>query len=237
MLNGDPLPWKKSVKHVGVTLHNSGSMEHEVKEKRARLIQRCMELNEEFDCLGPEIKMKLFRLYNMHLSGSNCWSFNDVGFQQLCNSYNVNVRIVYNLPRETHCWLTEEISGGKHAKQQIYKRYVKFVNTLANSSRDCVWFLFKYVSNDVRSQVGGNISRIRRDTGIPIIPGTAQPGRLRNFRVYSAPDGEEFRLPLLASLLAIREDNWTIIFNEESDEFEETNENDLLVMINDVCSS
>ena len=55
--------------------------------------------------------------------------------------------------------------------------------------------------------------------------------------MYSAPVGEEYRLPLLVSLLEIRGDHWSIIFNEESDEPEEANENDLLMMINEVCSS
>ena len=212
-------------------------MEQEVKDKRARFIQCSVELNQEFECLAPEIRMRLLRLYNMHFSGCNCWSFQDVGFQQLCNSYNVNLRILHNLPLNTSCWLVEEISGGRHAKQQIYSRYVKFVNTLANSSRDCVRFLFNYVSGDVRSQVGGNLKKLTRDTGIPVTPGNTSPKVLNNYRVYSAPVGEEYRLPLLVSLLEIRGDHWSIIFNEESDEPEEANENDLLMMINEVCSS
>ena len=38
-------------------------------------------------------------------------------------------------------------------------------------------------------------------------------------------------------LTLLRGDHWSIIFNEESDEPEEANENDLLMMINEVCSS
>ena len=160
-------------------------------------------------------KLRLYPalIINMHFSGCNCWSFQDAGFQQLCNSYNVNLRILHNLPLNTSCWLIEEISGGKHAKQQIYKRYVKFVNTLVNSSRDCVRFLFKYVCGDVRSQVGGNLAKIRNDTGLLVTPGHTSPDVLRNYRVYSAPDGQEYRLPLLVSLMEIRIDNWSIIFN------------------------
>ena len=122
VLNGNPLPWKKTVKHVGVTLNSNGTMESDLKEKRARFIQRSMELNEEFECLTPECKQKLHRLYNNDFSGSSCWNYDDRIFQQLLNSYNVNMRIVFNIPRETHCWIVERISGGHHAKQQIYSR-------------------------------------------------------------------------------------------------------------------
>ena len=93
------------------------------------------------------------------------------------------------------------------------------------------------MSGDVRSQVGGNLKKLTRDTGIPVTPGNTSPKVLNNYRVYSAPVGEEYRLPLLVSLLEIRGDHWSIIFNEESDEPEEANENDLLMMINEVCSS
>ena len=53
VLNGDPLPWKQSVKHVGSKLHSSGTMEQDLSEKRGIFIQRTMELNQEFECLPP----------------------------------------------------------------------------------------------------------------------------------------------------------------------------------------
>ena len=59
-LNGDPLPWKESVKHIGTTLIRNGTMEQDCKEQRAIFIQNCMEINQEFETLPSEIKM----LYN-----------------------------------------------------------------------------------------------------------------------------------------------------------------------------
>ena len=107
------------MKHIGAKLHCSGTMEQDLREKRAKFIQCCMELNQEFECLPPESRLRLLHLYNMHFSGSNCWNFQEKTFQQLTKSYNVNIRILFDLPINTHCWIAEEISGGKHAKQQI----------------------------------------------------------------------------------------------------------------------
>ena len=237
ILNGNPLPWKKTVKHVGVTLNSNGTMESEIKDKRARFIQRSMEINEEFECLTPECKQKLHRLYNNHWSGSCCWNFDDKLFQQLVNSYNVNMRIVYSLPCDCHCWIVEGISGGNHAKKQIYSRYVKFVNTLANTSRDCVRFLFKYVSDDVRSQVAGNIRKIFLDSSVLIVPGQTRPSDFSDYTVYPVPEGEEHRIPLIQSLREILSDNWTIIFNEEEEDEDNFETNDIQIMINDLCSN
>ena len=48
VLNGDKLPWVEQAVHIGNTLHYSGTMEQDIREKRAIFIDRCMELNQEF---------------------------------------------------------------------------------------------------------------------------------------------------------------------------------------------
>ena len=232
-LNGDPLPWKESVKHIGSKLHCDGTMEQDNKEKRASFIQTCMNLNQEFESLPSESQLKLFRLYNTHFSGSNCWDYQSKIFEQTVNSYNVNVKCIFNLPRSTHCWLVEELSGGNHAKIVIFKRFVKFVAGLESNMRQSIRSLLSTVRGDVRSLTGGNLRMIQLTTGIPISLVTSQ---LRNCRVYQAPEGEEWRLPMLQSLLEIRDDNWEIIFNEEIEDSEMDDE-DIQMMIAEVCTT
>ena len=200
-------------------------------------IQRSLELNQEFECLSPDIKLKMMRLYNFHFSGSNCWFFTDKLFQQLINSYNVNVRIIFQVPRNTHCWITEELCGGRHAKQQIYRRYVKFVNSLANTERQNIKSLFNFVSSDVRSQAGTNLRKILMDSNILVLPGTTRPGSFSQYTVYPTPVGDEYKVPLILSLLSILEDNWEVLFNEEDDDEDSLEENDLQFMINELCST
>ena len=47
--------------------------------------------------------------------------------------------------------------------------------------------------------------------------------------VYSAPDGQEWKLPLLVSLLAIRDENWEVLF--DGDDEDEIQENDIQTLI------
>ena len=121
-------------------------MEQDLKEKRARFIQNAMEINQEFECLPPASKLKMSQLYNEHYTGSCCWNFSDEIFDQLVNSFNVNVRVIHVIPRNSHRWIVEELVEGKHARKIIYSRYIKFVNSLLSTERQCVRFLFKYVS-------------------------------------------------------------------------------------------
>ena len=143
-----------------------------------------------------------------------------------------------HIPRNSHRWIVEELVEGKHARKIIYSRYIKFVNSLVSTERQCVRFLYKYVCGDVRSQVGANMRRIQLDTNVPVIPGVTRPADLRNYRVYNIPDGDEHKMEILHSLIAIREDHFTVLFNEENgEEAEELSENDILLMISDVCTS
>ena len=91
----------------------------------------------------------------------------------------------------------------------------------------------------MRSQVGGNLRKIFLDSDVQIVPGVTRPSDLNNYCVYPVPEDEAYRLPLLQSLLEIRNENWAVIFNEENgDEHDdELEENDIITMINDVCSS
>ena len=134
---------------------------------------------------------------------------------------------------ECHCWLTEELSGGNHAKVVIFKRFIKFVASLRNNKRQSIKSLLAAVQDDVRSLIGGNLRIIQLTTDTPISLVTS---KLRNFRVYPVPEGEEWRLPLLQSLVEIRSENWEIFFNEESDD-DELDDDDIEMMIKEVCTT
>ena len=126
-LNGHDLPWVERAVHIGNTLISSGAMDQDLREKRAIFIDKCMELNQEFYLYPPEVKLKMCKIYNSHFTGSPLWDFFSSHFSQLCNSWNVNIRIMFGIPRNTHCWIVEEISGGNHARQMIFSRYIQCV--------------------------------------------------------------------------------------------------------------
>ena len=55
---------------------------------------------------------------------------------------------------------------------------------------------------------------------------------LQNYRVYETPEGHEWKLPLLTSLLEIRDDRWGLQFDEETGQL---GEDEVTHMINNVC--
>ena len=74
---------------------------------------------------------------------------------------------------------------------------------------------------------------MKLETGFNIIPEDSSKYQLRNYRVYTHPSSEQWRIGLLHSLIELREDRWHIVFDEE----EKLNKSELDLMIEDVCTS
>ena len=57
---------------------------------------------------------------------------------------------------------------------------------------------------------------------------------MNNYYVYDTPVDQEWRVPLLVSLLEIKNDRWSIDFDEESEKF---SEDELTLLLDNVCTS
>ena len=150
----------------------------------------------------------------------------------MINSWNVNLRVVYDLNWATPNYLVESLSNVKNCKQMIYKRYVKFLSSLESNRRPELRALLSIVKNNCRSITGGNLRKILIDSGVKIEPGVTQIQSLNSYTVYETPEGQEWRLPLLTSLLELRDSRWELQYDEECDKM---TEDDISVMINNVC--
>ena len=123
-------------------------------------ISRVYSLNQDFSFAKPETKLQMCRLYNTAFYGSNCWEFATEQVEKFAKTWNVNLRIMYDLPFDTHCWIVEELSGGKHFLQMIFSRFVKYLKVLKNNKRLFIRNLFSSVSGDVQSPTGSNVKQI-----------------------------------------------------------------------------
>ena len=187
-LNGDPLPWKDQVNHLGTTLYSQGTcrLSKDVMEKRARFIQRCYDLNQEFDFADCETRLRMLQLYNTAFFSSNNWLFSSEEVHRLGRSWNVNLRILFNLPMDTHCWIVENLSGGRHLRQMLFTRFIKYIKSLAFNKRLSIRTLFNVIKDDVRSTTGSNIRTILLETMVD--PRELKPYLLREWVVHPPQD-------------------------------------------------
>ena len=108
------------------------------------------------------------------------------------------------------------------------------MNSVAKNKRQSLRSHQNVIKSDVRSVTGSNLRKILLDTGHSIIPGVTKKMSLDNYRVYKIPEGEEWRVPLIDSLLEVKAGNWAIEFDEEEDNFDG---NAVKLMLDRACSN
>ena len=72
------------------------------------------------------------------------------------------------------------------------------------------------------------------DTGVKVSPGETSSSLLKSYMVYEAPEEARWKIPLLESLIEIRDQRWEVLFDEENIEGR-LSEDDVTTMINQLC--
>ena len=161
ILCGNPLPWTDKCKHLGINIENKiNGCEHDMKVKAAQYVGTNIELNQEFYFAHPATKIKVNQIYNSHFSGSPLWNLFGPGALSIESSYNKSVKVMLDLPYATHRNLIEPLSGEKHVKLILIKRFLGFMEKIANSGKAALQMLMLEAKKDARSVTGSNYRNI-----------------------------------------------------------------------------
>ena len=184
-LNGTPLPWIDHAKYLGNTITSvPDGFCKDAKEKRARYIERNCEIMQEFPMAHPEVKCNINRIYNSSFPGSVLYDLSSTPATQLKNSWSVSTRHMWGLPLHAHRYLIEEL-GGQHAQSMMILRYVKFLQSITRSPKNCVQFLLHKVIGNAESITGKNVAFIMRKTRFKFDLLTVAPNMLKNKLKFS----------------------------------------------------
>ena len=112
----------------------------------------------------------------------------------------------------------------------IYSRFVKYLSVLKKNKRLFIRTLFSIVTGDVKTSTGSNVRKILLDTGLD--PRCMSRHQLSGWRVYQPAD--DWSVPLLVSLLELRNDNWVVNFDIE-DEADTLTDQEIDFMVEAVC--
>ena len=165
MLCGDPLPWVENCKHLGNYIRNKiDGMKNDQRIKQAQYINKNNELEQEFHFRHPRTKFKINRIYNSHFTGSPLWDLFSPDAVKLESSWNRSVKIMYDLPYETHRCLIEPLSG-THIKRILINRFLNFLKQIINSKKNVTKVLLNTIKYSVKSTTGRNLRKIMLLTG------------------------------------------------------------------------
>ena len=155
--------------------------------------------------------MKLVSIYLTSFYGSNLWDLFGDSAERLYSSWNIMVRYCYDIPRTSHRYLIEPISGTTHLKVKLIKRFNQFYKTLFTCDRPNLKYLANLQKSDYRSTFGRNVRNICLDSKVENISDVD----ISDVSYVSVPDEEEWRIPLVKELLEIRAGRLLSILTEK----------------------
>ena len=135
-------------------------MTQDIKVKRANFIDKNITLNQEFHFSHPSTKVKINQIYNLHFTGSVMWDLFSKEAVMLENSWNTSVRVMFDLPMQTHRNLIEPVSETKHLKFVLLERFLGFLYQIEKSTKTVPKHLLKFIKHDVRSITGSNLRNL-----------------------------------------------------------------------------
>ena len=88
-------------------------------------ISKVHSISQEFHFANPVKVVKLYKIYAWDFYGSQLWDLYSYDVEKLYNSWNVAMRILFDVPRSTHRYLIEPISGTVHIKTIIASNFIQ----------------------------------------------------------------------------------------------------------------
>ena len=198
-LNGDPLPWVESIKHLGNVLEADNSMKKDCSIKRATFIGKLNSLIQEFYFAAPEVIVKIVNIYATSFYGSGLWDLYSADCDRLYKAWNVCIRIVFKLDRKAHRYLIEPMSETLHPKVMLASRYVSFWGALKSSSKVCVRILASLNQYDQRTVFGRTLKKIGNDCRLAMEELSAVKVK-QLMHYFPTPDAEIWRIGILKEL-------------------------------------
>ena len=145
--------------------------------------------------------MKILNIYSVSLHGSGLWDILSNNCEGLYKAWNVAVRLAFQVPRNTHRYLIEEISGCLHPKVMLASRYVKFVEQLKSSNKMGIRVLANLAEQDQRTVMGRTLSVMARECMCEV--GDLTPSNVnKTLKYFTVPEEETWRLGPIHELTA-----------------------------------
>ena len=223
ILNGDKLPWVSTAKHLGNHLSSKLNFSFLCPEtktdllcKRAILFQKVHEVMQQFGYLHPELVVKLLSVYSTALYGSTLWQVNSAEHLQLNKSWNIAMKIIWDLPYATHTRFLESLSPVPHLESVLTGRYIGFLNSLMSSSNCALSLIFNNCKSNLSSQTGQNIGYLMAKHKVKsLVDLVKEHITVKKGRVYTLPEEENWKITLMKEITLVKKGLLNAEFEED----------------------
>ena len=108
------------------------------------------------------------------------------------------------LPRETHIYLIEPLTGRNHVKSDLIKRFLTFLTMIRKSNKQTLKYVLSKVCNDVRSVTGSNLNNIMIRCGKNNVEDISIADSKKVFK--ETPTSEEWRIIMTREIVDVEND-------------------------------
>lgn len=228
VLCGNKLPWVDNIKHLGSVISNDlDTMKNDTLQKRAAYINRNNEILQEFHYAHPISKVKINNSFNTSFYGCVLWDMFSKELRRLDKTWNVSMRKMLHLPRNTHRYFLEPISKTNHITTSLYSRFIKFIDTVKSCNKSAMRNLFECIKLDCRSKTGSNLRNIMLKLGKNQVD-EINLKDIKNIVYQHIPRDSEWKIEFVKELID-HQLGKTVIPGFESNEIDDT--------LNYVCTS
>ena len=133
--------------------------------------------------------------YNKH--GLNAFSKGAIQFE---STYNRSVKIMANLPYQTHRYLIEPVSDTRHMKTKLIRNFLNFIKSIKESSKPVLKQLYDLTKDDVRTTTGSNLRNILLLTN-KLHVDELHPGIVDSIKYHQIEQKEMWRISMVTELI------------------------------------
>jgi hypothetical protein len=197
----------ESALHLGHILHESDSLNQDVRVKRANFIEESTKVRETFGFASPTEVLKAVKVYVGSHYGSNLWQLDSDMANQYYSAWRTCVKLAWQVPRATHTYFVDHLLSGDltSVRTDALVRYAKFLKGLRTSPAREVAIMYGVVSGDVQTTTGHTVNLVKWETGLnPIVDSSARVTQVLVKKVTAVPDRDKWRLGYLGKMLETR---------------------------------
>ena len=160
-LDGKDLPWVRTAKHLGSKIGDKiCGLNDDLMEKRATYINKVNEHIQEFYFAHPLTKVRINNIFNLHFYDSALSDLFGIEALRVEKSWNVSHRIMLGIPRNSHRYFSEPLSDTEHITFSLFKRYIKFADSIETSSKSVLKRMLRIVRRDCCPGTGKNLRKL-----------------------------------------------------------------------------
>ena len=122
------------------------------------------------------------------------------------STFNRSVKVMANLPYQTHRYMIEPIVGTRHMKMKILKNYLSFIKQVRKSPKHVLRQLYSLASADVRTVTGQNLRNILLLTN-KLHVDQLDPSIVSTLEYHKMEEQETWRTSLVKEILDLKHGN------------------------------